>query len=68
MQDTRSVSRICFESPSESVQEPRSTVDVALVVALDFSAFPATDSFPAISSTVWAAPREQGFWEKDVCL
>ena len=52
----------------KSAQEPRSTVDVVLVVALDSSAFPATDSFPTVSSTVWATPREQGFWEKDVCL
>ena len=52
--------------PLESAQEPHSTVNVALVITLDSSAFPATGSFPAVPCRVWAAPREQGFW--DVCL
>ena len=60
VQDTPSEWRICSESPLESAQEPRSTVDVALVVTLDSSAFPATDSFPVVSSMVLGSSKRAG--------
>ena len=59
-QNTMSELRICSESPSESAQEPRSTANVVLDVALDSSAFPATDSFPAVSSTVLGSSKIAG--------
>ena len=53
-------SRICSESPSKSAQEPPNTVDVALVTALVYSTFPATNSFPAISLSVLGSSKRAG--------
>ena len=52
--------RICFESPLESVQESRSTVNIALVVTLVSSTYPATDSFPAIFSAPLGNSKRAG--------
>ena len=50
VQESPSELRICSEAPeSESAQELRSTVNVAFVITLDPSVFPATDSFLAVS-------------------
>ena len=53
-------SKICSESPSKSAQEPPSTVDVALVIALVYSIFPATDSLPTISLSVLGSSKRAG--------
>ena len=68
VQESPSELRILSELPSESAQQPHSTIDVALVGTMFSSAHSATTPFPAISWMVCSAPREQGFWEKDVCL
>ena len=57
VQESPSKSRMCLESPSESEQEPCSTVDITLVVTLDPSAFPAPDSFTVISSRVLGSSK-----------
>ena len=60
-QESPSEPRIRSSSPAESAQEPRSTVRVAfLVVAIVSSTFPASNSFPAISSTVLGSSKRAG--------
>ena len=59
-QESPSELRIRSELPSESAQEPQSTIDVALVDALVPSALSATNSFPAISWTVLGSSKRAG--------
>ena len=59
-QESLSESRIHSILPSESAQELLSNVDVALVIALDPFIFPATDSFPAVFSTVLGSSKRAG--------
>ena len=59
-QESPPESRICSELPLESAQEPRSNINFALVVAFVSSAYPATDSFPAISLMVLGSSKRAG--------
>ena len=59
-QESPSESRIRSELPLESAQELRSNINFALVVAFVSSAYPATDSFRAISLTVLGSSKRAG--------
>ena len=67
-QESSSRQFVCCSSPAGLAQEPPCTIAIVVELRVAFPPFQDVVRSIRASRRFWAAPREQGMWEKDVCF